>query len=539
MKIFVSYSRKDKNLVKPLVDTLEEAGVKVWIDSKRLEGATTVWKEIASAIEDFDWFLPVLSTHSLTSEWFHREVRKAYRDKPTRTIPVRITADLDVEEFPRWIAEKHAPLITEPEKILKALDYHTYDNLVSRARNHHRNERFVEAVESYREAIREAASESDDPKRDASLYIALSSSLESAGNAAGALEAATMAIDVSPSAASYLRRATCAFLSQDIELALSDFRRCLDFDPENASALNGLGVALFKHRRAPLSEIADVFRRALRIHESTPLPSSLLFKLSTHLGFALEKLTVEEPDNRDVLMHEAVDCFRTATNIAPHDKKTRFSLAYLEHQLGNVDTAIQHYQQSITEEFIRPLFCLGYAFYENQRYNDATQVFMKGADRFQKAGELDAHVGCIIGIVRCLLKQERSTEAIRIAEKALSLKGDDTRGLLVLAEAQMMHGEPEKAAITAQRVADQKCVRASDLLARICGTNSTAGQNYAREAATLRGEERPFWKTWFGLREMLAGADVMSFEPADVINADSAQSICQKRGWGCGDQCCF
>jgi tetratricopeptide (TPR) repeat protein len=507
-----------------------------------MSGGATLWPEIAAAIEDFDWFVPILSNHSLTSEWFHKEVRKAYQRVPPKTIPVRISEKIDLDEFPKWIAEKHAPLITEPQAILKALDYHTYDNLISRARNHHRKGRHQEAVMSYQEAINEASKEEPNPTRDARLYVALSVSQEAAGDIDSAMKSATKAIDLDASGDSYLRRANCAFKNRDVELSLADFRACLKMEPDNPSALNGLGVALYQHRQAPLVEIADIFRSALASHEDDQTPSvsnSLLFKLNTHLGFVLEKLVLEDPAHREELLLEIVSCFRTASRINPNDGKTRFSLAYSEHQLGNLSSAIEHYKKSITVDFIRPLYCLGYALYEKQQYADAASYFEKGAEGFKKAKELDAQVGCLIGIVRCYLAQDRSTEAIRTAEKAVALKGDDIRALLVMAEARMKNGESREAAMLAQRVADQKCVRASDLLARVCGIESATGRSYAKQAAALRGEKEGWITSWFGIRQTLSGPDSLAFEPADVIHADTAKSICKKRGWACGERCCF
>lgn len=239
-----------------------------------------------------------------------------------------------------------------------------------------------------------------------------------------------------------------------------------------------------------------------------------------------------------MLLEEIVNCFRAASQINPNDGKTRFSLAYSEHQLGNLNSAIENYKKSISVDFIRPLYCLGYALYEKQQYADAMHYFEKGAEEFRKAQELDAQVGCLIGIVRCFLAKDRSTEAIRTAQKAVALKGDDIRALLVLAEAHMKNGDAKESAVLAQKVADQKCVRAFDLLARVCGIKTDAGKNYAKSAATLRGEKEG-WVSWFGIQQTLSAPDSLAFEPAEVIHSDASQSICKKRGWACGDKCCL
>ena len=130
---------------------------------------------------------------------------------------------------------------------------------------------------SYQEAITEASKEEPNPTRDARLHVALSVSQEAAGDMDSAMKSATKAIDLDASGDSYLRRANCAFKNRDVELSLADFRACLKMEPDNPSALNGLGVALYQHRQAPLVEIADIFRTALASHEDDQTPSCLLY----------------------------------------------------------------------------------------------------------------------------------------------------------------------------------------------------------------------------------------------------------------------
>jgi tetratricopeptide (TPR) repeat protein len=543
MKVFISYSSKDKEKVGPLVEQLRKAGVEVWIDEMRLAGGETLWPVISNAINDNEWFVPVLSPHSLESEWFHLEVRRAYSTKKEKTIPLLVSKSLDLMEFPKWLAEKHAPLITEPEKVLKAIDFDRYDNLLSRARNHYKEDRYQEAIDAYNAAIGKLEKLPKDDLRDSMLYIELSRVFRAAKRFPEAVAAATKAIDSKGSAAAFLQRAKCAFDNKDVDIAVEDFRSCLKLEPDDAAALNGLGVALFQYNRDSPTAIAEIFRRAIAICESQQKgkwDNSIRHKLYTHLGFVLEKQIRSNPVNRKDLLIEAAACFRKAVQIDPSDQKNRFSLAYTEHRLSNLNSAIEHYRQINSRDFPRANFCLGYALYENQQYAQAVKAFEQGASYFQSFKEVDARAGCFIGIARCYLKLNRAVEAERYAKEAVELQKGDIRASLVYAEALQMKGDSQQAAIIAQSVADFGCVRALELLASLCGTDSTAGRKYAEQSRKMKGVEEPsFFKILFGIRQELANKGSVAFEPAEVIDSEQAPSSCHLRKWKCGEKCCI
>lgn len=542
MKVFVSYSRKDLAIVTPLVSSLVAAGVDVWIDEKKLAGGQSLWGEIATGIEDCDWFIPVLSEHSMHSDWFHREVHHAFVCKRKKTIPVLSSTSIELLEFPKWLTEILAPLISEPDKILKAIEFDRYDNLVSRGRKHMKEKRYEHAVDAFQAAINQAKKQPDDNARDSLLHLELAAGLYAMKKFDEARRETTHAINLRPSVETHLHRAKCAYELSDFEMAIEDFRACLSFDPENPNALNGLGVVLHEQQKSK-SEIPNLFRKAIeRCNRETGsgYNSKLKKKLYNHLGMVLEKESQANFEHREELLREASTCFLNAVKIDPNDSKIRFSLAYTEHRLGNLASAVEHYRQIDDVIFPRAQFCLGYALYEREEFSKAIPVFMRSEGLFASNNQPLARVESIVGLARCYLRLNRAVEAVREGERAKSLDSTDIRVLLVLAEALALKGDHVNASIYAQMVADQRCVRASELLAKLCGTNTRAGMKYSKEAKTMRGLEEPgFLRTIFGLRQTLTDPDAATFEPADVLSSDTGVSICHLKKWKCGDRCCM
>ena len=81
--IFVSYARKDRDVVDPLVDRLRRCGASVWVDRRGLDGATQFFAEIARAIKRCRVLALMLSRHSAQSRFVPKEgVVAMEADKP-------------------------------------------------------------------------------------------------------------------------------------------------------------------------------------------------------------------------------------------------------------------------------------------------------------------------------------------------------------------------------------------------------------------------------------------------------------------------
>ncbi|MBO4822721.1 MAG: toll/interleukin-1 receptor domain-containing protein [Prevotella sp.] len=87
--IFISYSRKDKEIVAPYAEFLRSHGYSVWIDLEDLPAGHAFPEEIVNAIKECKILLFFSSTHSNGSKWVKREV--VYADQQDKLIlPIRL-----------------------------------------------------------------------------------------------------------------------------------------------------------------------------------------------------------------------------------------------------------------------------------------------------------------------------------------------------------------------------------------------------------------------------------------------------------------
>ena len=78
-QVFISYSRKDMAFARRLAGDLERAGFDVWWDISDLKGGDDWVRFIPAAIESSQYFVVLLSPHSIQSEWVAKEYSYALR----------------------------------------------------------------------------------------------------------------------------------------------------------------------------------------------------------------------------------------------------------------------------------------------------------------------------------------------------------------------------------------------------------------------------------------------------------------------------
>ena len=78
-KIFISYSRKDQEMVFDIVKRIEhQVGVKCWIDINGIESGQQFVDVIMAAIENCEVVVFMMSESSLHSEYVRKEVNYAH-----------------------------------------------------------------------------------------------------------------------------------------------------------------------------------------------------------------------------------------------------------------------------------------------------------------------------------------------------------------------------------------------------------------------------------------------------------------------------
>jgi WD40 repeat protein len=108
-KIFVSYSRRNKNFAERIARDLSDAGLEVWIDFRQIHAGEHWQDEIFRGIERSDIIVVCLSPAAVVSEWVQREVNAA-REQGKLIIPVMAVDAyklLTETENMRWLLDVH------------------------------------------------------------------------------------------------------------------------------------------------------------------------------------------------------------------------------------------------------------------------------------------------------------------------------------------------------------------------------------------------------------------------------------------------
>jgi TIR domain len=102
-EVFLSHSSHDARFVTRLAEAVRRHGIPAWYSRTNIVGAQQWHDEIGAALKRCDWFLLVLSPHSVDSMWVKREMMFALQQKrfADRIIPV-LYQSCDVERL-SWV----------------------------------------------------------------------------------------------------------------------------------------------------------------------------------------------------------------------------------------------------------------------------------------------------------------------------------------------------------------------------------------------------------------------------------------------------
>ncbi len=76
-EIFLSHSSLDRAITTRLAETLRNHGIPVWYSATNIKCAQQWHDEIGKALKRCDWFLVLLSNHSIASQWVKWELSYA------------------------------------------------------------------------------------------------------------------------------------------------------------------------------------------------------------------------------------------------------------------------------------------------------------------------------------------------------------------------------------------------------------------------------------------------------------------------------
>lgn len=99
-ELFLSHSSQDLLIANRISETLRKHGVPVWYSPTNILTAQQWHDEIGKALKRCDWFMVLLSSHSVASKWVKRELHYALRHNQydNHIMPV-IIEDCDYEEL--------------------------------------------------------------------------------------------------------------------------------------------------------------------------------------------------------------------------------------------------------------------------------------------------------------------------------------------------------------------------------------------------------------------------------------------------------
>ena len=77
-KIFISYSSRDKDVVRQLATDLQEIGHKPWLDEWEIKVGECIVTKIEEGVSKSDYVVIILTPHSISSGWVDKEWETAY-----------------------------------------------------------------------------------------------------------------------------------------------------------------------------------------------------------------------------------------------------------------------------------------------------------------------------------------------------------------------------------------------------------------------------------------------------------------------------
>jgi WD40 repeat protein len=99
-KVFISYSRRNLNVVERLARDLQDAGLEVWVDFRKIKGGEAWRQAIYNGIDESEFVIACLSASAAESEWVRRELEIAQQQKKL-IIPVMLERAFEViEQYP-------------------------------------------------------------------------------------------------------------------------------------------------------------------------------------------------------------------------------------------------------------------------------------------------------------------------------------------------------------------------------------------------------------------------------------------------------
>ena len=119
--VFMSYSRKDEEIMRFIAKFLRTRGIKVWVDNEKLIPGTPIWEdEVEKGIKSAAAIVVILSPDAKNSEWVRREISLADQHRK-RVFPALVRGDENSSISLRLINRQYVDIRENKEKGLQSL----------------------------------------------------------------------------------------------------------------------------------------------------------------------------------------------------------------------------------------------------------------------------------------------------------------------------------------------------------------------------------------------------------------------------------
>ena len=106
MKIFISYSTKDEQIVRGLEKYISKEMISTWIDHKAIGGGNDLGRVIKKGIKSADIYFLFISENSLASDWVAKEIKWAKEQEKNKKYEFIVPIVLEKQSWNSWNERK-------------------------------------------------------------------------------------------------------------------------------------------------------------------------------------------------------------------------------------------------------------------------------------------------------------------------------------------------------------------------------------------------------------------------------------------------
>lgn len=280
--------------------------------------------------------------------------------------------------------------------------------------------------------------------------------LTALGRSSEAVDHFQASLRISPQSASAWNNLGGIYCEQkELQTAEKCFRTAIEHDPRLSEAHSNLGNVLQGQKR--FEEAVDCYRRAIEARPDYAeayrnMAQAFTWQLKHREAQAAYEKAIEiRPDYFEawnnlgiVFLNQrnwikAEHCYREALRLNPTYAEARSNLAFLLHQRGDYDTAIDDLQKLLKEKDDAVIWNnLAIAFAYKDRINDAIDAYKKSASRDENYADPHNNMGILYA------NMGRMTEAMQEYERALKIRPEFPEAYNNLGTAHQVQGTIEE-----------------------------------------------------------------------------------------------